>query len=108
MKRRVAWGGRGSGAGKGHREEWLAGVTVHISLRGQVGKTKRIRPKSKSPVRARRSHDHVMHLINVRQNKLRLAPPLWFRAINTFRDETVKMQTCIWLVKRILAGSIIY
>ena len=41
---------------------------------------------SKSPVRARRSRDHVMHLINVRQSKLRLAPPLWFRAINTIRN----------------------
>ena len=37
---------------------------------------------SKSPVRARRSRDHV----NVRQSKLRLAPPLWFRAIKTIRN----------------------
>ena len=42
---------------------------------------------SKSPVRARRSRDHVINvLINVRQSKLRLAPPLWFRAINTIRN----------------------
>ena len=40
----------------------------------------------KSLLRAHRSRDYVMHLINVRQSKLRLAPPLWFCTINTIRN----------------------
>ena len=62
--------------------------------------------------RAHRSRDHVMHLINVWQSKLRLAPPLWFHAINTISNFSYRnsknANICIWFIKHILAGSIIY
>ena len=46
-------------------------------------------------VRASIPRSRDMHLINVWSSKISLAPPLWFRAINTFRNETVKMQTYV-------------
>ena len=89
----------------------FAAHTARLSLSAMLLECQQTLNKSRVSTRRSRAlipQSRDMHVINIRKSKLHLAPFLSFCTISTNRANTVKMQTCIWLIKHILTGSTIY